>query len=139
MGISRRNGIGDRISLRGQCSLDDLAEAVESTDQTLLVMDIDGGEVELLCPEICPRLATIDILVEVHERIVPGVTEEIRTRFAITHMIKHIRQVPRTADDIPPGIAIDSELAILAMDECRGDGNDWLWMKATAQAVPDVA
>lgn len=134
--IASQDGIGDRITLNGHCGPEDLAAALGSSGRGLLVMDVDGGEMELLRPDVCPRLATTDILVEVHDRIVPGVTEAIRNRFSITHTIEYIRQTPRTEADIPPGIAIDPELAILAMDECRGDGNDWLWMTAISSAAP---
>lgn len=128
--IASQNGIEDRIALNGLCRPQDLAAAIGTTGKVLLVMDVDGGEMELLNVENCPRLAEIDILVEVHDRIVPGVTELLRTRFADSHTVMHVPQMSRSVADIPKGLHTEPELMCLAMDECRGDGNDWLWMKA---------
>lgn len=96
----------------------------------MLVMDIDGREKGWLNVANSARLVEIDIVAGVHDRIVPGVTELLRTRFADSHTVMHVPQMSCSVADIPQGLHTEPELMCLAMDECRGDGNDWLWMKA---------
>jgi hypothetical protein len=97
------NGVGGRIELRGYCDPAGLRNAIEDASRTFLIMDIDGGEQELMDPTKIPQLASMTILVEVHDPYVPGVTELIRERFRDTHDIQHIPTNPRTLVDLPFG------------------------------------
>jgi hypothetical protein len=75
-----------------------------------------------------PQLRNVDILVQVHDALRPGVTQALTDRFRSTHDIQFIHQLPRLSGDLPHGIQLKPEEAMKVMDEGRGDQNDWLWM-----------
>ena len=62
-------------------------EAVEeiSLGRTLLIVDCEGCELDILRPDLAPRLEEAISLVELHDHIRPGVTEEILDRFSATY------------------------------------------------------
>jgi hypothetical protein len=80
-----------------------------------------------------PNLRKAAILVETHEFVHPGITEEIRRRFARTHIVQLVWQGVRTCADFPfrtlgtrllPKAYLD-----WAVSEWRPTRMCWLWMK----------
>ena len=67
-----------RIDLRGLCTVEALA-ALDATGATVLC-DVDGAEKELIDPEQVGWLRTATLLIEVHEPLAPGVTDELLER-----------------------------------------------------------
>ena len=53
----------------------------------LVLCDIEGAEQELLNPELAPALKVMDIIVESHECLIPGITQVLVDRFKETHQI----------------------------------------------------
>ncbi len=133
-GIASSNGLVDRLSLHGPCDRVSLNLAIAGHRRVLVVCDVDGFEYDLIDPAEIPSLLRADLLIEVHDGIRPGVTEAIRSRFAATHVITHVVQRQRTPPDLPRSISMDEALAVNAMDEGRGDGNDWLWLEVKHSA-----
>jgi len=72
---------------------DDLLDR-DGTD-VLIIMDIEGGERDLLRLDLAPRLAAVSLLVELHDCLRPGVTPTLLERFEQTHSIELIDAVPR--------------------------------------------
>lgn len=86
--LAIRNGVEDRVIID---KLFTHAEFSKFSDQeTLVFCDIEGAEVELLDPAIAPDLSKMDIIVESHECLVPGVTELLIKRFSTSHEIRRI-------------------------------------------------
>src|SRR4029450_13683825 len=79
--IAVANGLQERITIRGFCSPSDLAQAVEVGNRTLVVCDSEGGERDLLDMDRVPALRNVDVLVEVHENLAPGVGAAIERQF----------------------------------------------------------
>ena len=52
-----------------------------------MLCDIEGAEQELLNPELAPALKVMDIIVESHECLIPGITQVLVDRFKETHQI----------------------------------------------------
>jgi len=127
--LAELNGCNDRIQLRGFCDSDALSQELGHDGSRLVICDIDGGEVTLLDPEKVSALRNCDLLVEVHDRIAPGTTETLTRRFTPSHHVRFIAQQERLIGDLPAPIPLDSSLALAAMDEFRGSGNDWLWLQ----------
>lgn len=134
--MAARNGVGDRIDLHGWCDREDLAQAIDAAaSPTLLVVDVEGGEVGLLDPEHLPTLRRTDILVEVHENFSPGCMRLLLDRFSQTHHIEQVRGRTRTLEDLPPkAFQLVRRLspATLAelLDEKRGVSQDWLFFSS---------
>ena len=126
----------DRVSIAGICTLSELRNALElaeALEQSLILVDIEGGEALLLDPEILPRLKSCQILVEIHEFAVPGVEKLLVNRFIHTHHIEHIQAYPRRISDWPKSaaslIAPGFEGAAIAlMNEGRPPNMSWLYL-----------
>lgn len=89
------NGVSDRIRVSGRFAGDRFAEFAGT--RTLVLCDIEGGEVELLRPDLHPALADLDLLIELHEDKHPAMRREMETRFGATHSTEAIeRRSPDT-------------------------------------------
>jgi hypothetical protein len=81
----RLNGLETRVELGGVCTPDSLERAVARSEDPFVIMDVEGAEDVLLDPVRAPALRRAEIIVELHEHLVSGVTERLRTRFAASH------------------------------------------------------
>ena len=98
--IARRNGVADRVALEGFCSAESLRPHLAGPAAPLLIVDIEGGEVELLDPERLPELRRCPMLIELHEWEQPA-ADILRTRFGASHEIEERWTRPREAGDLP--------------------------------------
>lgn len=98
------NGVGDRVTVRGYGDVPDLIDALGTGDDTLLVCDIDGGEVVLLDPSRVPMLARTTILVECHTLASSSTEPVMATRFLPTHNVRRIATAPRELPQLPAGL-----------------------------------
>jgi len=131
--IALLNDVKDRIELAGMCDLSLLAADLREQRSDLVICDIEGGEADLLDPAAIPELKQVDLLVETHEGLRPGVTTLLSERFRDTHQVHHLHQRVRVPDDLPGAVTLPEDLALCAMDELRGDGLDWLWLTSTSR------
>jgi hypothetical protein len=81
----RLNDLEARVELRGVCTPDSLERDVAGSEGPFVIMDVEGAEDVLLDPERVPGLRRAEIIVELHEHLVPGVTERLRARFTESH------------------------------------------------------
>jgi len=132
------NGVGDRISIRGKCEVSTLQSTLEhEPGRYLIICDVEGYEETLLDPCLVTTLGAASILVELHDFLIPGITDLLKERFSSTHRIEHIWQEPRDSSDFPfrsigtallPGAYLD-----WAVSEWRPERMAWLWMEPLAQ------
>lgn len=117
----------DRVEVGGLWTHADFALC--EGGRTVVICDIEGAEGDLLDPVAAPGLAGADILVEVHEGMVPGLLARLTGRFAPTHSLTRIDRVLRP--DRLPGWAEDlSDLdRLLMLWEWRASPTPWLWMQ----------
>jgi hypothetical protein len=87
----RLNRLDDRVEMRSECTVTSLDEDLKRSPGAFVFMDAEGAEDELLRPEI-RNIEQSEVLVELHEMFVPGVTSRLRERFAPTHMSSVIPQ-----------------------------------------------
>jgi predicted O-methyltransferase YrrM len=143
--LARRNGCEDRIQIAGEFTRADFERYKRLTPsrsapiatnpaagRTLLLCDIESAEFELLDPQEAPALYEIDILVESHECLKPGVTQALMKRFASSHQIQCIEDNgQRGATRLPAWFSQLSHLdQLLAVWEWRSGPTPWLWMRA---------
>lgn len=135
--IADRNGVGNRVMVRGRCDLPDLQTVTTEMERPLIVCDIEGYEDVLLDPEKVPALRHARVLVELHDGKNAGVSDRIRSRFEKSHIIETIWQQRRTPTDFPFTNAytrlLDPAHLEAAVDEGRPvrDGAtpmSWFWM-----------
>jgi len=91
-----RNGVSGRCDVHGFCDRDALREAIARTPPDLVIMDIEGGERDLLTADVLESLRGAVLVVETHGL---DVLEGLRTLVSRTHDIEVIHPEPRTAAD----------------------------------------
>jgi hypothetical protein len=134
------NGVADRVAVSGTCTAALLRERLTAVEgRTLILMDIEGGEIELLDPREVPQLARADILVETHDAFVADATETLSRRFHDTHEIACYVARPRVLGDFPPGFLPGLRrwlpgLAVELMNERRTGLQRWLMLTAKSRA-----
>lgn len=99
--MARLNRCEDRISIRGHCGMEELRAALSEGKNPLIIMDVEGGERELLDPERIGELRHCQILVELHEFVHSGIGALIRSRFDSSHTITECWTQKRSARDVP--------------------------------------
>ena len=136
------NHVAGRIEIRGCCDPNALRAAFEYNVQqpgrharlrSLVLCDAEGDELDLLEPRFVPELRSTDILVESHDFIRPGITEELLERFTPTHHVERIWQTQRSSQDFPFRNLVTRVLPRSYLDwavsEWRPARMCWLWMK----------
>ena len=133
---AKKNGVSERVRVRGLCTIPLLSNSLKEGDAKRLVLaDIEGAEVQLLDPEKVRSLFRTDILVETHDVIEPGCSDCLLRRFADSHEIIRIRSRPRTLNDFPPALTPRwakgmTSLLVEAMNERRRGEQEWLFLSA---------
>lgn len=81
--LARLNDVADRVEIRGLCTVDELERL--GGPHTLMLIDCEGAELELLRPDIAPSLTTTTLIVELHDFIHPEAKATVMARFERTH------------------------------------------------------
>jgi SAM-dependent methyltransferase len=99
--------------------------------RTLVIMDIEGAEVDILDPDQGCGLKSADILVEMHDFLRPGATDLVRDRFE-GRSITTIKTALRDSVVFPVLEALSPADRALAVSDNRppGSNQSWLWMPA---------
>lgn len=127
--LAEANGVAARIAIGGLFRGEDF-ERFADTD-TLLVLDIEGGEDALLDPAAFPALRRMTILVECHETPGARMAARIAERFAPSHRVRRINHA-LAAPDLPDWLAGLGHLdRLLATWEWRSIPTPWLVMEPT--------
>jgi hypothetical protein len=133
---AERNGVQDRLELHPWLSAKTLQDSVKDAVRPVLILDIEGGERDVLDPVAAPGLAKTTVLVELHPMFVEGIEETILGRFSATHDIETMRMGERTAEHLPPvareGLAADEALWAINERQFRGPTGTWLLMTPKA-------
>jgi hypothetical protein len=83
--LAQANNVSERVIVEGLCDHERLNTLIRG--RTLIVCDCEGCELQLLDPALAPQLKHCDLIVELHDMLVPNVTPAIVERFAATHEI----------------------------------------------------
>jgi hypothetical protein len=98
--LARRNGVAGRLDIRGEGDPSSLNAALDGARKALVVCDCEGYEDALLKPDLAPNLKRATILIEMHDHVVPGVTERVKERFASTHTLREIATSQRIPSEL---------------------------------------
>ncbi|GLS31369.1 hypothetical protein SAMN04488498_12812 [Mesorhizobium albiziae] len=135
---AERNGVADRVWLRGLCTIDSLNESLgDGTGKVFVLADIEGAEMQLLNPVKVPALRKTDMLIETHDVLQPGCSDCLKQRFSETHLIEIVPTRPRKLADLPrqaiPGWAGSMHaLLVELMNERRMGKQEWMFLSAKA-------
>ena len=130
--MAELNGVADRLIVRGRCEPAGLAEALEDHRAAVIICDVEGHEEVLLDPGQVAGLRDAVVLVETHEFVRRGITDELCSRFAPSHAIERIWQEPRSRAEFPWRTLGTRLLPVSYLDwavsEWRPERMSWLWM-----------
>ena len=124
------NNVDERIVWKGTANSEEL-DGLHLSARDLLFVDIDGGERDLLVPSRSPSLSNCDILVETHDFLDRGISDELKQRFHDTHSIEEIVWRPVQRAEMPYPEATDTH----ALCVNGRPPLSWLWMEARKKNI----
>ncbi len=132
--LAFKNNVQGRVSTFGEINSEDLTESL--LKDAIIFCDIEGAEVNLLNTDTAPALREVDLVVESHECLVPGVTEKLKAWFKETHNIQEvIDDGMRAVENPPQWFEQLSHLdQLLATWEWRSGPTPWLVMQKKNRA-----
>jgi hypothetical protein len=129
--MARKNGVADRVDVRGSCNPELLDAAMAPFARPALLIDVEGYEEELANPARIPALRRATMIIELHEHQRP-MADILRPRFAATHEIEEVWSRPRTPDDLPknlwPATLFFSRERLLKLGTEHRDGPMRWWL-----------
>jgi ribosomal protein L11 methylase PrmA len=128
--LAIKNGVLDRIQVGALFKPEDFE--TYANQKVLVLCDIEGAEKDLLNPEAVPALKGMDLIVESHECLVPGITQTLIDRFKDTHNLTLVQDNgQRQLKDAPQWFNNLAHLdQLLATWEWRSGATPWLVMRA---------
>jgi hypothetical protein len=127
--LARANGVRDRLAIRGICDSSTLSSTLNRDERTIVIMDVEGAERDLLDVARAPGLRHAEILVEVHDFVDPQISALIRQRYEATHRITVYRSRPRALADLPSVRGVEHTMLIRLANEGRPALMEWFWME----------
>jgi hypothetical protein len=128
--VAEDNGVADRVEVSGLCSHERLNEL--AGPGALVFVDIEGGERELLRPDLVPALLESTLLVELHDFAEPGVSSDMLMRFHDTHKATVVMAEQKRWADHPAAAAVPRPYRRWALDERRPAGMRWVLLEPLA-------
>jgi hypothetical protein len=114
---ARLNGVDARVHIAGECTSETLAQLV--TPETLLVVDCEGCELELLRPDRAPSLRAATMLVEMHDIDDPETSSKLLAGFRPTHKIRIVQATERAHTTYAALDGLAQPDRIIAVEELR--------------------
>jgi glycosyltransferase involved in cell wall biosynthesis len=135
--VATENGVDRRVRIEGVCTPGRLDELTRAAERPLVWMDVDGAELELLDPELAPGLRRAEIVVELHEFLVPRLRETLEARFVSTHLTRLVPGEERHVEQFPLDgrlwrTPLGHAVALEAMQERRPVRQAWLHLRPRA-------
>lgn len=124
--LAAKNGVSDRVVIGGEFQPEDFQRFAGR--RTLVMVDTEGAELDILQPDRGPALAQMRIIVETHDVLRAGALAAMKSRFAATHDIIQVEMGPK-GFDLPWWLAELGHLdQLLATWEWRSGPTPWLIM-----------
>jgi hypothetical protein len=130
--LAQANKVADRVIVAVECDHEKLNKLI--CGSTLIVCDCEGCELQLLDPKFAPAILKSDLLVELHDMIVPNITPTILSRFAATHEITLVDAEERNPNDFPLLKDFDQLTQRTAVAEFRDGQMQWGYLRARRDA-----
>jgi hypothetical protein len=133
--LAALNSVGDRVTIQGRCTVPRLRTVLAKSERTFLLVDCEGGELDLIYPSEVPELAQTDMLIECHDFVYPSLTHMLERRLRSTHKICRVdEQNTRDLDDFPALKILSSIDRAIATCEWRPARMNWLYCQALMES-----
>jgi hypothetical protein len=120
------NQVDKRLIVAGTCEIESLRRVLAQTERSLLIVDCEGAEIELLDPARVPETLRCDMIIECHDFAKPGATQILRKRFSASHDVVDILEGPRDPSQFASMRSWQSIDKWLAINEQRPVAMNWL-------------
>lgn len=132
--LAQANGVADRVVIRDEFYGEEF-ERYRGT-RTLVFIDAEGFEDDILRPDLYPALAGFNLIVETHPMHRPGVIARLIQRFGSSHAITRIDPSIEQAQ-LPDVILQRAHIdMVLALWEWRAGPTPWLVMRPREERRP---
>ena len=131
--IAEDNAVSN-LETHGKCEYEDLAKLGGKLENSIIIMDCEGYEIQLLEVNKSSIFKKTHILVELHEMYEIGCTDILKNRFSDSHQISEIEGQCRSIEDWPNQLNFlrpffPNKILLHFMDEGRPYPMNWLYMK----------
>lgn len=131
--LAEANNVAERVIVAGECNHEKLNSLIRG--RTLIVCDCEGCELQLLDPARAPELRKSDLLIELHDLIIPDITPTLISRFTQTHQITLIDAEDRDPGAFPILKDFDQLTQRTAVAEFRDGPMQWGYLQARPQTT----
>jgi hypothetical protein len=128
--MARQNGVHN-LTVKGCCNSKWLAHNL--LPGSFILSDCEGYEDALFPGPSGGALAQCDMLIELHEREAPGVTQRLKDRFAPSHSATLVRSRPRAVQDVRDPGSVSARDLLAAINEYRNGEQAWLFLDRKAR------
>lgn len=125
-GTAEANGVAGRVHVEARALPASLSRF--EGRRTFVMCDCEGGELDVLRPDLSPMLRSAPILVELHDMFIPGLSDEIRRRFEPTHDVHIVSSQPRDPATGRSLARIPEPMRERAVSENRSGPMEWAVM-----------
>lgn len=128
------NAVADRVEINAACTASDIEAA--NSPETLVMLDIEGAEVDLLAALDARAVAQTRFIIEIHDVAGPdgrrlSTADAVRACFVDTHDVTVILQGSRDTRIFPELSGLSQLQRFLAVWEGRGS-HPWMWVTPKA-------
>lgn len=132
---AKTNGVADRVIIGSYLDTTALQGLLSAGKKTLLFLDCEGCEFELLNPTAVPALCHTDFIAECHDFAVPHMATVLQERLGRTHQIARITESGRDPNGSCHLQDRNSFVRWLAVNERRPTTMEWLHGQARTPAL----
>jgi precorrin-6B methylase 2 len=126
------NKVNQRVVVKGKCDSEVLNQDL-GVRRALLIVDCEGGEMELIDPIKSPRLKDVDLIIEMHDFITPGVSKKISERLNKSHTLTTVCTRQRTSTELAALEDVEKFLRDTIIDEGRPCEMSWLIAESNSE------
>jgi precorrin-6B methylase 2 len=126
--LARLNGVADSVEVAGGLGMEQLEELCGQ--DCLLFIDCEGCERDILKPDDVPALLRTNIIVELHDFVIPDVTATIMRRFEESHRVSLVESYDRQPDLHPELSIFNFDERLTALSEYRPGIMRWAILTA---------
>lgn len=120
------NSTNSKIVVNGLCTEETLWDTLNKNLIGLMLIDIEGAELDILTPRNVELLAKTDIIIESHDFCRPDCINKLKKLFKRTHDLNVIDSQTRTIDDFPIKNWFPKRLKLELISENRPGTMQWL-------------
>ena len=125
--LAQTNQVEKRLKIENEATPEALQKILQKN--AFILCDCEGCESFILEPSACPALKHCDIMIELHDHIVPETTEKLKRSFSETHQWITINQSTRRPEDYPELSVFSPEDALKLVTEYRPATQSWVFLR----------